>query len=57
MDTIGKTFCNTHFRHLRLLFFVDAGVSPCFLIDLLTDYPTEAQDNKLVSIGGVGSDK
>ncbi|MES2275453.1 MAG: hypothetical protein V4592_05495 [Bacteroidota bacterium] len=37
MDTTGKTYCNTHYRHLRLLFFVHAGVEPNFLIDLFTD--------------------
>jgi len=37
MDTIGKTFCNTHCRHLRLLFFVDTNVTHGFLSKLFLD--------------------
>ena len=37
MTQSGKTFCQTHYRHLRLLFLVDDRVSERFLIDLFMD--------------------
>jgi hypothetical protein len=37
MKIQGKTFCDTHCRHLRFIFSVDQNVSGKFITDLIMD--------------------
>jgi len=37
MKLQGKTFCDTHYRHFRLMFLVDHEVTAKFLIELFMD--------------------